>query len=314
MFSPFKAPPKDPLEKHREMEMRKLMQQQQQQQQQQTQQKMTMPVSVPAPSEARTKSNLASTPTPPLQGAVISTSTATSTHTATSINNHVNAHAQTLDVESGFDDAASEISMNSQNISTIEEADPFSHINLKHSNTSGTTGTMGTTKSIPHIVLTKSDRERQRKHDGAEEGDGDVVSVNVDVDGNSDGNSDVNVNADTDDVEIRFPPIADMPQRSKSMRVSKKRYSAHNPFPMVDGKSERDLDAGVTGGSIISFEDIKQDLIDIEGSHASVTMIPGSTTSTSAYAGQSKSSLSLHGGHRRLSSEQLQQEEVNFSD
>ena len=157
-------------------------------------------------------------------------------------------------------------------------------------------------------------------------------------------------------------------RRSKSMKAdggSRKRFSVNNPFPTLN-KMEMEK----TGDSIISFEDIKDNLIKFDTAQPSLSIhggeqsesnpttskadmtlpLPQDTRSYSKYQGTasntaaalnnntksekevnsssvnrgannvpgsnhtSRSALNLPGGYRRLSSEQLAEEIIDFSD
>ena len=134
-------------------------------------------------------------------------------------------------------------------------------------------------------------------------------------------------------------------RRSKSMKAdggSRKRFSVNNPFPTLN-KVEPER----TGDSIISFEDIKDNLVKIDTNQPSIqegdlsridpvgsrpdhntnnkkSESGGNTLNVSrghtinvnpsASAQTSRSALNLPGGYRRLSSEQLAEQIIDFSD
>lgn len=407
MFSPFKAPPRDPMEVH--MQMQKMMQQQAEAQQQQQQQQQKIQQQQVQNQQVQQQEQ----PIPVIKNNPSSESFSMPTVSANSIQKSVST------------DSISNSNIlpdNTNDISTIEEADPFSTLNLKRSS-----GTSGSIKTIPKVVLSGVTRqspviegapgshsqvdindginqtysssvggtmEELNILDSYRENSGHLKSnLNLKMNSKSsivesdnestysydksgtNNDTDLNLNLSVDNVASRFPAVnfvsetgpqtasqsnlklntdklpmlnnpkssdnllhvnyldkkndADLIRRSKSLKISgenssrlKNRYSVNNPFPTSD-----EIDMQLTGNSVLSYEDIKDDLIDIEQPKYSESksrtpsphafLDPKSKTksisSTKSSDGNSRNSSRLQ-GHRRLSSDQLEEEVINFSD
>lgn len=176
------------------------------------------------------------------------------------------------------------VSTDTSTLDDFEEADPFA-IRDKPTTTSSL-------KSIPRLVVDPLQSQTQLST-GGEISDVDPDGAetrfpDVDIESFLDSNEKNNTLNDTYDIDGSL----------LSVKSKRKGYSSNNPFPVVDPTKPQ-----LTGGSVISFEDIKDDLIPIEGA----------STSSKLELKSNRRSVNSSSG-RQLSTEQLSMDIVDLSD
>jgi serine/threonine protein kinase len=331
MFSPFKAPPRDPLEVQMEI---KMMQQQQQQQQEVKQQAQQTPALQVESHES------ASVTTSSINEEPSSTMTKHSRESGTSISaieeaDPFSIHNLNKSTTSGSNKSIppffsinnnhknSSSSSNSNNNLVDKKVDSSqeSQINLNEINEFGIINAYNnesTSRVNSNPIITNNINNKNESLSVNDDNDLNIENVesrfpevalpsvriqppiiinklnnsipNVNNDDGNNTENNINNKTTNDLLHLSSGTI----KRSKSV----KRYSVHNPFPTNDG-----INIEKTGDSIISFDDIKKDLIELETVENNNLKFP-----------TSRSALSLQGGYRRLSSEQLSQEVINFSE